>query len=1061
MTDLETKAAASLRVAQETTTPEVILRVERAALEAARRFRDLVQDIKGAIIWEAAAAGLQFTFVGNSAVDILGYPVEEWLTDPNFWMRHLHPGDREAIISARAEAATRAQDHELVYRMVGVNGRSVWFRDRVTVVSDASGQPQQLRGLMLDITESKLAEEALRSSEEKFSKAFHSSPAAMSIVRAADRVFVDVNDSFLKMMGYRRDDVVGQSVAGLALWADANDRTEMQRILEEQGMVRALEVQLRNSSGEARSVIGSAEIIEVGGETCVLSLVYDVTERNQADEQLRQSEEKYRSIFENAVFGVFQTTRQGRFISANTALARILGYDSAEELMSTISDIAGQIHVDPDRRAEFAALLEENGEVHGFECRARRRDGGVVWLSLSARVRQEDSGEVGYEGIVEDITARKSTEEWLRQSDERFRRIFEYSNDAAFVVDPQRDRILDVNSKACTMLGYSREELLSLSMSAMHPDQMSKMMAFTGSVMQQGHGFSDGLTYRTSSGQVLQTEISASLLDIDGRPCMVALVRDITERKRSEQKFRGAVEAAPNAVVMVDQQGRIVLVNSQTEKLFGYSRDQLVGQPVELLMPQRFCGRHPGYRGEFFREPVARPMGAGRDLYGLDSEGLEIPLEIGISPLVTDEGTFVLASIIDISERKRSEEMLSRARNEAERHLVQEQTLTRVAELLRLNPDLQTICEAALESVMEVSGSEFGILAIKRGDEPQIVATRSVLDSAFTPFDEITPRSQTLLARALFKGGSAFSPLKRIPPGNAKFIRQASIKRFAVVPLVASGAIVGALEFGGRAGNRWAVDERRFMRRLADHVAVAISNALAFEELATAFKVRDEGVRAVSHEIKTPLTSLKGFAQLGLRHLERDPPQLSRAIDALQEIDTASDRLTRLANQMLQTSSIEAALSKLRKQRLSFGPFLRDAVSEFMSEDHPCPVQIGRPTRVWLRFDPQLIRQVLWNLLGNAVKHSPPGEPVSVLAVLESEQVLVSVIDQGSGVPKRERPRLFDKFYRGGSGSSRGLGLGLYLAKQIIEAHGGTIWYQPTDPRGATFCFSLPISGGR
>ena len=134
-------------------------------------------------------------------------------------------------------------------------------------------------------------------------------------------------------------------------------------------------------------------------------------ERSLSEQALREAEERYRSIFENAVFGVFQTTPDGSFMSANNALARILGYASAEELLSSVTDIARQIHVDPDRRAEFAALLEENGSVSGFEAQAYRRDGSVIWISLSGRtVRNRRGTVIRYEGIVEDISERKSAE---------------------------------------------------------------------------------------------------------------------------------------------------------------------------------------------------------------------------------------------------------------------------------------------------------------------------------------------------------------------------------------------------------------------------------------------------------------------------------------------------------------------------------------------------------------------------------------------------------------------------------------------------------------------------
>ena len=145
------------------------------------------------------------------------------------------------------------------------------------------------------------------------------------------------------------------------------------------------------------------------------------------------------------------------------------------------------------------------------------------------------------------------------------------------------------------------------------------------------------------------------------------LNRAEAQRGGGEQRFRIAVESAPSGAVMVDRSGKIVLVNRETERLFGYSRVELLGQPIEVLVPQQVRGRHPGFRNAFFAQPQSRAMGAGRDLFGRRKDGTEVPVEIGLNPIETDEGLFVLASVVDISERKRAENELRRSNEELER----------------------------------------------------------------------------------------------------------------------------------------------------------------------------------------------------------------------------------------------------------------------------------------------------------------------------------------------------------------------------------------------------------
>jgi signal transduction histidine kinase len=177
----------------------------------------------------------------------------------------------------------------------------------------------------------------------------------------------------------------------------------------------------------------------------------------------------------------------------------------------------------------------------------------------------------------------------------------------------------------------------------------------------------------------------------------------------------------------------------------------------------------------------------------------------------------------------------------------------------------------------------------------------------------------------------------------------------------------------------------------------------------------------------------------------------------MQEIATAAERLVRVAEDMLSASSVESGLTRLHKERVSLGTFLRDAVLEFTADERPAPVHRKKSPRAYLEIDTQLIRQVLWNLLSNAMKHSPAGEPVTVEAERNGRLVVVCVNDRGPGVSAEDREQLFEKFHTGGENKEKGLGLGLYIARQIVEAHGGKIWCETAEGGGASFRFSLPV----
>src|SRR5262245_61882493 len=157
---------------------------------------------------------------------------------------------------------------------------------------------------------------------------------------------------------------------------------------------------------------------------------------------------------------------------------------------------------------------------------------------------------------------------------------------------------------------------------------------------------------RRKDGTEFPVEISLSPLETEEGTLVSGAIRDITQRKKAEQKFRGLLESAPDAMIVMNRQGQIVSVNAQVEKLFGYQRDELLGQKVEILVPERFQDRHPDYRTQFFTQPRVREMGHGLAMYGSSNVGTEFPVEISLSPLETEEGTLVSGAIRDVTERK-------------------------------------------------------------------------------------------------------------------------------------------------------------------------------------------------------------------------------------------------------------------------------------------------------------------------------------------------------------------------------------------------------------------------
>ena len=241
----------------------------------------------------------------------------------------------------------------------------------------------------------------------------------------------------------------------------------------------------------------------------------------------------------------------------------------------------------------------------------------------------------------------------------RLRAAVESSPSGLLMIDAD-GRIVLVNREIERLFGYPREELLGKPVDLLVPERMRGGHAafrtgFLASPKTRAMGVGRDLYGRRKDGTEVPVEIGLTPVVTEEGVFVLSSIVDISARRRAEERFRVAVESSPNGMVMVDAEGRIVLVNREIERMFGYAREELLGQTIEMLVPPRFRVRHPDFRRSFYADPRARAMGAGRELFGLRKDGTEMPIEIGLNPIETDEGLLVLSSIVDISARKQAE----------------------------------------------------------------------------------------------------------------------------------------------------------------------------------------------------------------------------------------------------------------------------------------------------------------------------------------------------------------------------------------------------------------------
>ena len=499
----------------------------------------------------------------------------------------------------------------------------------------------------------------------------------------------------------------------------------------------------------------------------------------------------------------------------------------------------------------------------------------------------------------------------------------------AIIMVDAAGRIELVNTHAERLFGYSRDELqgemidllVPFRFRAAHPAHRAH---FLRSPSARPMGMGRDLYGLHKDGREFPIEIGLNPITTDAGSFVVSAIVDISDRKRMEARFRATVEAAPTAMVMIDQSGMIVLVNTEFERMFGYARDELRNHKVEALIPERLRAGHPGMRTQYFAAPESRRMGQGRELFGLRKDGGEFPIEIGLNPVHTDEGSFVLAAIVDISERRRQETELHQANLDLAREVADRTRAEQ--EIRRLNAELE---------------------------------------------DRVRDRTAKLEA--------ANSELE----------------------------------------------------------------AFSF---------------SVSHDLRAPLRHIGGYAQMLKEDSGHLDEQTRHYVDM---IGASAQRMGLLIDDLLAFSRL--GRNPIKRVQVDMTALVDRALQEVATNNPHC-AQVAVQPLPPAYADPSLMYQVLVNLLSNAFKYSATrGEDARVEVGGESDgrSSRYCVRDNGVGFDMNYADKLFGVFQRLHPHERfEGTGVGLAIVRRVVERHDGRIWAVGEVDRGATFTFELPTAEG-
>ena len=397
----------------------------------------------------------------------------------------------------------------------------------------------------------------------------------------------------------------------------------------------------------------------------IREMTREIASRIEAEKQLRLLVDSAKD------YAIFMLDSSGQIASWNPGAERIKGYKANEIIgrhFSCFYPLEDVKNGKPERELQ-KAIAEGRYEEEGWRI---RKDGSRFWGDVVITALTDRKGTLrGFSKITRDVTERKLAEEKLRASEDRHRTLFELNPLPVWVFDCQTLQFLAVNRAAMQTYEYSQSEFLAMTIRDIRPAEDVPALLKSLSAPHQEKGAPNFWRHRKKDGSIIYVEVTSYPLTFAGRSAEIVIAADITDRKKTEEaleksreNLRTLLEVAPDAVVTVDDQGKIVLVNGQTEKLFGYRRDELLGQPVEKLIPQRVRHEHAQHRAGYSVEPHARAMGAGVELFALRKDGTEFPVEISLSPIHTSEGFRVISSIRDVSERTKTQRQIEHQNRE-------------------------------------------------------------------------------------------------------------------------------------------------------------------------------------------------------------------------------------------------------------------------------------------------------------------------------------------------------------------------------------------------------------
>jgi len=594
----------------------------------------------------------------SPAFEIFGYPLDEWLNNPDFWIRVIHEDDRQRVFEETEDSTRTGRIVEYEYRVRAADGTVHWVHDSGCLIRNAEGKVTHRQGVISDITSSKLAEQELAKRERLYRKLAKNIPGTGVLLFDHELKYTLAEGeelksrNFLSLEGKTIFEAFPKETA--EEWAPhyrralAGEHVSFERKVED-GWLQIDVLPVRDESGE----------IFAG-----MAMWRDITERKRSLEALKESESRYRNLFENANDIIYVHDLRGNYVSMNHAAERVFGYPREEALEMNMKDIVAPEHL---KRSREQLKKKINGaESTSYETDCITSDGRRLTLEINSTVIHEDGEPVGVQGIARDVTERKRAERALQESEAKFRTLAETASDAIITID-DKGVISFVNAGTEKIFGYTAESMIGKRLTMLIPERLRKkhengLYRYLRSSKRNIPWKAVELPGLHRNGHEVELELSFAEYDKDGRRFFTSVIRDITERKHSEKalkesesRFRDLFENANDLIYTHDLNGRFTSLNRAGERITGYSRDEALKMNISQVVAPEYI--------EYAQRMTKRKLDGDRptsyEVEIIGRGGERVMLELSTRLIYENEKAVGVQGIgRDITSRRQAEEQL-------------------------------------------------------------------------------------------------------------------------------------------------------------------------------------------------------------------------------------------------------------------------------------------------------------------------------------------------------------------------------------------------------------------